>query len=71
MANIDLSRRQFINLTVASAGLYALTGAQNLVLGEETKSSGGVDTLFGGTSKIPYIGITEDGPLYPPSGYLG
>ncbi len=66
MANIDLSRRQFINLSVASAGLYALMGTQNLVLGEETKSSG-VDTLFGGTSKIPYIGITEDGPLYPPS----
>jgi hypothetical protein len=33
MSKINLSRRQFINATSASAGLYGMTGWPNLVLG--------------------------------------
>jgi protocatechuate 3,4-dioxygenase beta subunit len=65
MRKLNLTRRQFINLSAASAGLYGMTGAANLVLADDDKPKG-VSALFGEDSKIPYIGITEDGPLYPP-----
>jgi hypothetical protein len=33
MSKIDLSRRQFINVTAAAGGLYAMSGMSNIVLG--------------------------------------
>jgi protocatechuate 3,4-dioxygenase beta subunit len=66
MSRIDLSRRQFINVTAASAGLYGMTGTTHLVLGEEPPELDGLDKMLRKGSKLPYIGITEDGPLYPP-----
>jgi protocatechuate 3,4-dioxygenase beta subunit len=66
MAQIDLSRRQFVNITAAASGLYAMSGMSNLILGEEP-SDVGIKTVLGeNNGKVPYIGITEDGPLYPP-----
>ncbi len=46
MRKLNLTRRQFINLSVASAGLYDMTGAANLVLADDDKPKG-VDALFG------------------------
>jgi protocatechuate 3,4-dioxygenase beta subunit len=67
MSKIDLSRRQFINVTAAAGGLYAMSGMSNIVLGEQPEDVGIKKILKEGDSKIPYIGITEDGPLYPPA----
>ncbi len=66
MTKIDLSRRQFINVTAASAGLFGMSGLSNVVLGEEPADTGLKKLLRVGDEGIPYIGITEDGPLYPP-----
>jgi protocatechuate 3,4-dioxygenase beta subunit len=66
MSKIDLSRRQFLNTTAASAGLFGMTGLPNLVLGEEPRDVGLKTTLPGRDPKIPYIGMTDDGPFYPP-----
>jgi protocatechuate 3,4-dioxygenase beta subunit len=66
MSKIDLSRRQFVNVAAAASGLYAMSGMSNLILGEEPQEVGLKKILGEGDSKIPYIGITEDGPLYPP-----
>jgi protocatechuate 3,4-dioxygenase beta subunit len=66
MSKINLSRRQFVNGTAASAGLFGMSGLSNLVLGEESEDPGVKKLLRVGDKGIPYIGITEDGPLYPP-----
>jgi len=66
MSKIDLSRRQFVNVAAAASGLYAMTGMSNLILGENSKDDGLDKLLHGGKKGVPYIGITEDGPLYPP-----
>jgi protocatechuate 3,4-dioxygenase beta subunit len=66
MSKIDLSRRQFINATAASVGLFSMTGTPNLVLGEEPADVGLKIALPGRDPKIPYIGLTDDGPFYPP-----
>jgi len=61
---IDLSRRQFINVTAASCGLYAMTGMSNVVLGEDDSKDSSI--LGKRDPSIPYIGMTDDGPFYPP-----
>lgn len=66
MSKIDLSRRQFVNVTAAAGGLFAMSSISNLVLGEEPQDVGLQKILKESDSKVPYIGITEDGPLYPP-----
>lgn len=66
MSKIDLSRRQFLSATAASAGLFGMTGLPNLVLGEEPRDVGLKTILPGRDPKIPYIGMTDDGPFYPP-----
>ena len=66
MSKIDLSRRQFVNVTAAAGGLFAMSSYSNLVLGEEPRDVGLQKILKEGDSRVPYIGITEDGPLYPP-----
>ena len=66
MSKIALSRRQFINVTAASTGLFATAGMSGLVLGEQPQDVGLKDILRKGDSKIPYIGMTDDGPFYPP-----
>ncbi len=68
MQKLDLSRRQFVNMTIATGGLFAISGSTNLILGEEPQERDGLSKILGeGDRKVPYIGITEDGPLYPPS----
>lgn len=66
MSKIDLSRRQFINTTVASAGLYAMTGMSDLVLGQSPQDLGLKNVPRRGKEGVPYIGMTDDGPFYPP-----
>jgi hypothetical protein len=40
MEKINLSRRLFINATAAASGLYAMSGASNLVFGETPEEVG-------------------------------
>jgi protocatechuate 3,4-dioxygenase beta subunit len=66
MTKLNLSRRQFINVTAASSGLYAMTGASNLVLGETPQDVGLKNARILTNNDIPYIGMTDEGPFYPP-----
>ena len=66
MNKIDLSRRQFINVSTAAAGLFALPGATNLVLGESARSAGLGMVPQMKKGGIPYVGMTDEGPFYPP-----
>ncbi len=64
---IDLTRRQFVNASIVSLGLFGMTGKSNIVLAQESESTG--DRLSragrGENTEIPYIAMTGDGPLYP------
>lgn len=62
---IDLSRRQVIKAGVAGLGLFGMSELSRVVLAEEEKEDG-LDKALRKGSKIPYIGLAEDGPLYPP-----
>ena len=66
MTKLNLSRRQFINVTAASSGLYAMTGLSNLVLGESPQDVGLRTASIRGKAGVPYIGMTDEGPFYPP-----
>ena len=66
MSKIDLSRRQFINATAASAGLFTIPGMTNIVLGEEPQDVGLKAEAIQRDPSVPYIGLTDDGPFYPP-----
>jgi protocatechuate 3,4-dioxygenase beta subunit len=66
MTKINLSRRQFINATAASSGLFAMSGVSNLVLGETPQDVGVKKVPLRGQTGVPYIGMTDDGPFYPP-----
>lgn len=61
MNRIDLTRRQFINLAVASSGLFAMSGASDLVLGEDSEDLG-LGELPPLEDGIPYPGITDEEP---------
>lgn len=66
MFKFDLTRRQFVNASVASLGLYGITGASNFVLADEPKEFEEVTKfLKTGKSNIPFITLTEEGPAYP------
>lgn len=66
MTKLNLSRRQFINVTAASSGLYAMTGLPNLVLGETPQDVGLRNAPRRDKAGVPYIGMTDEGPFYPP-----
>ncbi len=69
MKKFDLSRRQFVNASLAAAGLYGITGMSNFVLADEPKPAELDEVtkfLTGGKTHLPYITITDDGPMYPP-----
>jgi len=64
----DLTRRQFINGSLASLGLYGITGLSNFVLADEPNDFDEVTRfLQTGKSRVPYVTLTEDGPAYPPA----
>ncbi len=61
----DLSRREFIAMAGQTAGLAGITGISLTANAEQTKTEKIEDVIFG-DEDIPFIGMTEDGPLYPP-----
>jgi protocatechuate 3,4-dioxygenase beta subunit len=66
MNKFDLTRRQFVNGSLASLGMYGITGLSNFVLADEPKEFEEVTKfLRTGKSNIPYITLTEEGPVYP------
>ncbi len=66
MLKFDLTRRQFVNGSLASLGLYGITGLPNFVLADEPRDFDEVTKfLRTGRSNIPYITLTEEGPAYP------
>jgi len=67
MMKFDLTRRQFVNGSLASLGLYGITGLSNFVLADEPKSFDGMAKFITtGKSNVPYVTMTEEGPVYPP-----
>lgn len=56
MSKLNLSRRQFISVSAASMGLYSMS---NIVLGQNPLPSRD-------DSGVPFIGLTDVGPFYPP-----
>jgi protocatechuate 3,4-dioxygenase beta subunit len=66
MNKLNLSRRQFVNVTAASAGLFGIAGMSNVVLGETTQDVGLKNLPPIDQANIPYIGLTDVGPFYPP-----
>ena len=70
MKKFDLSRRQLVNASLASLGLYGITGMSNFVLADEPKPAELDEVtkfLTGGKTNLPYVTITDDGPMYPPT----
>lgn len=68
MVKFDPTRRQFVNGSLASLGLYGITGLSNFVLADEPREFDEVTKfLTTGKSDIPYITLTEEGPTYPPA----
>jgi hypothetical protein len=68
VSKFDLTRRQFINGSLASLGLYGITGLSNFVLADEPNDFDEVTRfLQTGKSRVPYVTLTEDGPAYPPA----
>jgi protocatechuate 3,4-dioxygenase beta subunit len=66
MVRFDLTRRQFINGSLASLGLYGITGLGSFVLADEPRDFEEVTKfLTTGQSNIPFITLTEEGPVYP------
>ena len=66
MLKFDLTRRQFVNGSLASLGLYGITGLSNFVLADEPREFEEVTKfLRTGRSNIPYVTLTEEGPAYP------
>lgn len=63
-----LSRRQIISSTLGAAGLIGVGGLGRTAFAAEDDSSVVGDIFDQGNTGIPYIGLTEDGPLYPPGG---
>ena len=63
--NTSVSRRRFILSTVAATGAISLPS--QLIANNEKDGKSLTETIFNDDS-IPYIGMTEDGPLYPPEG---
>lgn len=61
------SRRQIISSALTTAGLLGI-GPLSHVANAAEENPSILKELFGADSKIPYIGLTEDGPLYPPGG---
>lgn len=67
MAKFDLTRRQFVNGSLVSVGLYGITGLSNFVLADEPNEfENFVKFMTTGKSDIPYIVMIDDGPVYPP-----
>jgi protocatechuate 3,4-dioxygenase beta subunit len=59
-----------VNASLASLGLYGITGLSNFVLADEPKPAELDEVtkfLTGGKTHLPYITITDDGPMYPPT----
>ncbi|MGE3315728.1 MAG: protocatechuate 3,4-dioxygenase [Planctomycetaceae bacterium] len=66
MPRFDLTRRQFINSSMLSLGMFGITGLSNFVLADEPLEFEEVAKFMRtGQSKIPYITLTDDGPVYP------
>ena len=68
MKKFDLSRRQFVNASLAAIGLYGITGTSNFILADEPKPAELDEVtkfLTGGKTHLPYITITDDGPDVP------
>lgn len=67
MAKFDLTRRQFINGSLTTLGLYGITGMSNFVLAQEPDGTEGfVKFMATGVSDVPYVVLLDDGPVYPP-----
>ncbi len=60
-----LSRRGFVKSTLGSAGLVGLSGL-NIAARADDKDAEVVDAVMESNTDLPYIAMTEDGPLYPP-----
>ena len=60
-----LSRRKFIAMAGHTAVLTGIAGVSLNTRAEKTKKDG-IEDLISGNEEIPFIGMTEDGPLYPP-----
>jgi hypothetical protein len=66
MPKFDLTRRQFVNSSMATLGMFGINGLSNFVLADEPEEFEEVAKfLRTGQSKIPYITMTDDGPVYP------
>ena len=64
--NPKFSRRQILSSGVGTASLIGVSQLGRGALAAEQESSVVQDLFDPGNSGIPYIGLTEDGPLYPP-----
>jgi protocatechuate 3,4-dioxygenase beta subunit len=62
------SRRQMLSSALGTAGLLGLAQLGRTANAADPDSSVVQDLFDTGDSKIPFIGLTEDGPLYPPGG---
>lgn len=66
MAKLDLTRRQFVNASFASLGLYGITVGSNFASAEDAHEFDEVAKFLAtGKSDIPYVTLTEEGPVYP------
>lgn len=63
---MNYKRRELLRRIVIGAGL-SQAGVLAPAVFAEARDQGGLDALLGGSDpSCPFIGITEDGPLYPP-----
>ena len=60
-----ITRRNFLGKTAGTAGMLTLAGLSTKIAMAESDTTKNDDFIYG-KEDIPFIGMTEDGPLYPP-----